>query len=43
MGRAGRLYITWYMEGAKEEPGLLFATSTDVQHHMCHYVWSPGS
>ena len=32
MDRAGRLYATWYTEGAKEEPSLLFATSTDGQY-----------
>ena len=32
MDRAGRLYATWYTEGAREEPSLLFAVSTDGQH-----------
>jgi hypothetical protein len=31
MDGAGRLYVTWYTEGAKEEPSLLFAVSTDGQ------------
>ena len=32
MDGAGRLYTTWYTEGAKEEPSLLFAVSTNGQH-----------
>jgi len=31
MDRAGHLYVTWYTEGTKEEPSLLFAVSTDGQ------------
>jgi hypothetical protein len=32
MDRAGRLYVSWYTEGAKEEPNLLFTVSSDGQH-----------
>jgi hypothetical protein len=31
MDGAGRLYVTWYTEGAREEPSLLFTVSTDGQ------------
>jgi hypothetical protein len=32
MDGSGRLYVSWYTEGAKEEPSLLFTASTDGQH-----------
>lgn len=31
MDGASRLYVTWYTEGAREEPSLLFTVSTDGQ------------
>lgn len=32
MDGSGRLYLSWYTEGAKEEPSLLFTVSADGQH-----------
>lgn len=32
MDGAGHLYVSWYTEGAREEPSLLFTVSTDGQH-----------
>ncbi len=32
MDGSGRLYVSWYTEGAKEEPSLLFAVAADGQH-----------
>ena len=31
MDGSGRLYVSWYTEGAKEEPSLLFTASLDGQ------------
>jgi hypothetical protein len=31
---AGRVYLTWYTEGAQEEPRLLFARSSDGRRFM---------
>jgi hypothetical protein len=32
MDKTGRLYVSWYTEGTKEEPRLLFTVSADGQH-----------